>query len=125
MRKSNAFKPISVTLAMVMGTVFSCGVIFSLTAQAAPGKNPTKHVKKEKKIEIRKKEEERIATEDYDKFRRQNIRLAQYYKEMAKRVQKQGGDPTPLLKAAEHFQAKNKLKPAAKPIRPTPNNPER
>ncbi len=114
-------------LAVVMGAVFSCGIIFSSTTQAAPEKNPMKHLKKEKKMEIRKSEEERIATEDYDKFRQQNLSLAKYYKAMAKRVQKEGGDPTPLLKAAEHFLAKNnKLKkPAAKPFHPVPNNPGR
>ncbi len=124
MDKFTSFKSVSGTLAVIVGAVFSCGIIFSSTLQAAPGKNPTKQLKKEKKMEIRKSEEERIATEDYEKFRQQNINLAKYYKEMAKRVQKNGGDPTPLLKAAEHFLAKNnQFKPAEKPRRPVPHNP--
>ena len=54
------------------------------------------------KVKVRGNEERRLASLDKD-YGKQMKNLAKQYKETAKTVKDQGGDPQPLLEAAAYF----------------------
>ena len=56
-------------------------------------------------MQVRADEEERIASLDKN-YAKQQRKLAKDYTKLAKLVEKQGGDPTLLLKAADYFESK-------------------
>jgi len=62
----------------------------------------------EKKSKIRKEEEHGLKKAD-KLYSRQAKALAQQYNTAAKLVAKQGGDPQPLLDAADYFKNQSKL----------------
>ena len=62
----------------------------------------------EKKIKIRKKEEHGLKKQ-VRSYNQQAKVLAKQYKKTAKLVERQGGDPRPLLDAAAYFEGQSKI----------------
>lgn len=59
----------------------------------------------EEKVQVRMDEEARTASLDKS-YAKQQRKLAKDYKQLATLVEKQGGDPTQLLDAADYFDSK-------------------
>ena len=77
---------------------------------AAPSANAVeKKLSTEKRVDVRTKEEKRIARQDKS-YAKQMKALAKQYKETAKVVKKQGGKDTALLEAAAYFERESKMK---------------
>lgn len=63
----------------------------------------------EEKIKVRKEEEHSLKKED-KLYSRQAQALVQQYKNTAKLVKSQGGDPQPLLDAVDYFKTQSNIK---------------
>jgi|GEM_PF-4494883 len=64
-------------------------------------------VEARRQVEVRKQEEQRLKKKD-NAYRQQAKALARQYRKSASRAAVRGGDPTPLLEAADYFDAQAK-----------------
>jgi hypothetical protein len=75
-----------------------------LADQAAEAR---RQIENRKQVEVRKQEEQRLRKKD-NAYRQQAKALARQYRKSASRAALRGGDPTPLLEAADYFDAQAK-----------------
>jgi hypothetical protein len=93
----------SATALMIAALTVTVSAVMPVSAHAAPQSKADD----QKKIKIRREEENRAKKEDRS-YKRQVISLAKHYETTAKLVQKQGGDPKPLFDAAAYFTSQSK-----------------
>ena len=108
----NSNFPKILTTLLVSGIALSIGTGIPLSAHAVERMDHSVKEKKEKRDKhhkIRTQEEKNLRLKD--KSHNKHIKsLVRQYEESAKIVAKQGGDPAPLLAAAEYYRSQSKGK---------------
>lgn len=85
----------------------SAVAIMAAIAAPGPAYSAKKDISPTERLEVRMDEEKRLAKMDKSYIKQQKA-LAEQYRNTAKIVQQQGGDPTALLEAAAYFDEKAK-----------------
>lgn len=106
-RKHNIWSELALLIVAV--TITTIGLLWTpIIAQAQVSTANTISLEDDqKKIKVRKEEEQQLKMQD-KYYKQQAKALAKQYKETAKLVEKQGGDSKPLLDAVAYFEEQAK-----------------
>lgn len=108
----NSFLPKILTTLLVSGIAIAIGTGIPLSAHAGDKEEQSVKEKKENRTKhnkIREQEEKRHSLKDRSHSKHVKSLIKQY-EQSAKIVARQGGDPTPLLAAAEYYRNQSKGK---------------
>jgi len=86
--------------ALLVAAMLAIGMCMPINAAYADTTNSLAN--EQAKMKVRMEEEHKLMKKD-STYKKHNLAMAQHYADSAKLVERQGGDPKPLLDAADYF----------------------